>query len=242
METVYFAEDYQNYRSDADIVLFYLSPENVSGARIFHTLRIDLTKPEEEIFSEFDSTTRHQIHQIEKKHDFELRYYDTPDLKILDEFFEYYDEFVREKGIVAGDKNLLLMAQEQNALSISLLADKDGQILCGLASIHEDSIVLMMYGFSYFRKFADSSMRNIISKANRYLHWEMIRHYKKLGYKTLDMGGLGMGQETSDLNTVDRFKMGFGGKIHTLQHFYHARTMKGKIVLMIMQKNKKIAY
>lgn len=242
LETVYFAEDYASYKTDADIVLFYLSPQNRPEARTFYTLRIDLMKSEEELFGEFDPTTRNRIRRIGNKDDFTIHFYEAPDSGIIDEFFKNYDEFTGAKGIKPGDRSLLLMAQRMNALSISMLADRDGEIICGNAQIHDDGIVLGMYSFSHFRRYEDSSVRNRISNANRYLYWELIKHYKQLGFAILDMGGLGMGQETSDLDSVDKFKKGFGGKIHTLYHFYHARTIKGKIALKVMGKNKQIEY
>jgi hypothetical protein len=242
LETVYFSEDYKNYNTEADIVLFYLSRENTAGARIFHTLRIDLLKSEEQIFSEFSSTTRNRIHKADLKGDFTIRFYETPDLSIIDEFCNNYDEFAGAKGIKPSDKAFILMAQGLNALSISMLSDRNGTVVCGTAEIHDDKTILGMYSFSHFRKVEDSSARNTVSNANRYLYWELIKHYKQLEFTVLDLGGLGMGQETADLDSVDQFKRGFGGKVYTLFHFYHARTFKGKVALWMMQKNSKIEY
>lgn len=243
LETVYFAENYSNYKTDADIVLFYLSNENVPGARAFHTLRIDLTKSEEDIFADFNDTTRRKIHKVSKTTDFDITFFDSPDTKTILEYCENYDEFAYTKGIKPSDRDLLFMAQKTNSLGLSLLKNKEGETLCGIIDIHDsNNTVLLMYSFSHFRRYSENTVRNAISNANRYLHWEVMRRYKALGFSTLDMGGLGMGQETADLDAVDEFKMGFGGKVHTLYHFYYGKTILGKAVLWIKRENRKIEY
>lgn len=242
LETVYFADDPFKYETDADIVLFYLSTLQTPNARVFHTLRIDLLKPEEQLFSELEGTTRKRIRRAEKSGGFSIRFYEAPDPQVLDEFCRNYDEFANTKGIAVCDRAFLQMAQKQNALRISLLTGMDGEILCGTAEIHDKVIALGMYSFSHFRRYEDSSVRSMISNANRYLYWELIRYNKQHGFAILDMGGLGMGQETSDLDSVDEFKLGFGGEIRTLYHYYQARTFKGRLALLLIQKNRQIRY
>ncbi len=242
LETVYFADDPSNYETDADIVLFYLSTRQTPYARIFHTLRINLLKPEEQLFSELESTTRKRIRRAEKRGGLSIRFYDEPNPQVIDEFCRNYDEFANTKGIVACDRAFLQMAQKQNALRISLLTGMDGEILCGIAEIHDEVIAMGMYSFSHFRRYEDSSARSMISNANRYLHWELIRYNKQQGFAIMDMGGLGMGQETPDLDSVDEFKLDFGGEIRTLYHYYQARTLKGRLALLAIRKNSQIRY
>ncbi len=242
LETVYFADDPFKYETDADIVLFYLSTLQTPNARVFHTLRIDLLKPEEQLFSELEGTTRKRIRRAEKSGGFPIRFYNAPNPQVIDEFCNNYDEFANTKGIAVSDRDLLKMAQKQNALSISMLSGMNGEILCGAAEIHDGEIALGMYSFSHFRRYKDNTVRNMISNANKYLYWQLIRHCKQHGFAILDMGGLGMGQETSDLDSVDKFKLGFGGEIRTLYHFYQARTLKGRLALLVIRKNRQIRY
>lgn len=242
LETVYFADNHSNYKTDADIVLFYLSNENMPRSRAFNTIRIDLTKNEEEILADFNHTTRTRIRKVTKTKDFLTTYFDSPDKKTILEFCKNYDDFAYTKGIKTSDSELLFMAQKTNSLCISLLKNKAGEILCGLADIHDGNTVLGMYSFSHFRRYSENTARNAVSDANRYLYWDSMIRYKALGFRIMDMGGLGMGEETADLDTVDQFKMGFGGKVHTLYHFYYGNTFLGKAVLSIMWKNRKIEY
>lgn len=242
METVYFSEHYADYKTDADIVLFYLSAESIPGSRAFHTLRIDLSKSEEELFSEVSATTRSKIRQAAKAGSYLIHMDENPSREKIYEFCDSYDEFAKVKGIKGADRELLLMAKDSNALFISQLKDRDGKDLCGTADIHDSKIVLGMYSYSHFRKFSDHAMRNQVSNANRLLYWELIRYHKQCGLKILDMGGLGMGKESKDLNTVDEFKRSFGGKIETLYHFYYPKSLLGKLVIGLTGKNKKIEY
>ncbi len=242
LETVYFADDPFKYETDVDIVLFYLSTRQVRNARVFHTLRIDLLKPEEQLFNELGSTTRNRIRRAEKSGEFSISFYDAPDQQVFDEFCKNYDEFANTKGIDVCDRTLMQMAREQKALRISMLTGMNGEILCGTAEIHDEEITLGMYSFSHFRRYKDSSVRSMISNANRYLYWELIKRDKQLGFVIMDMGGLGMGQETSNLDSVDEFKQGFGGEIRKLYHFYQARTLKGKLALLAIKKNRQIKY
>lgn len=241
LETVYFADDPFKYETDADIVLFYLSARQIPDARTFHTLRIDLLKSEEQLFNELYSSTRKRIRRAKKNGEFSIRFYDTPNHHVIDEFCTNYDEFANTKGIAVSDRYFLQMAQKQGVLSISMLSGMNGEILCGTANIHDEKISLGMYSFSHFRRYEEGSVRSMISNANRYLYWELIRYNKQRGFAILDMGGLGMGQETSDLDSVDEFKLSFGGEIRTLYHYYQARTLKGRLALLF-QKNRRIRY
>ena len=243
METVYFTENYADYRShDADIVLFYLSQRSIPGAREFHTLRIDLKKAEEELWQDMHRTTRNKIRNWNLEKNYRIDILSSPTPEEVRRFCRSYDDFARNKGIKAADEELLLMARDKGALFIFTLYDENDNDICAGADIHDGETVMNMYAYSHFRKFSDPARRNWVSKANRYLHWEMIRHYKEQGYAVRDMGGLGMGEESKDLDTVDEFKLSFGGKVETLFHFYLPKSIIGKLTVFLSQKNKHIEY
>ncbi len=242
LETVYFPEHYESYETDADIVLFYLSRENAPGARVFNTLRIHLSKSEEELFGEISSTTRKGIRQAEKDGAYPLFIDGSPGVETVMQFCDSYDSFAVQKGIKCADRELLLMARSSGSLSISGLKDREGRDLCGTADIHDSKIALGMYSYSHFRKFEDKLIRKQISNANRLLYWELIKYYRRAGLEVFDLGGLGMGMESKDLDTVDEFKRSFGGRIETLYHFYHGTSRLGRLVLSMSNKNNKIEY
>ena len=243
METVYFAENYADYQSsDADIVLFYLSRHSIPGAREFHTLWIDLKKTEEELLRDMHRTTRNKIRHWEREKNYHIDILSSPTHEEVRRFCRSYDDFARNKGIKDADEELLLMARDKGALRIFTLYDEMNNDICACADIHDEETVLNMYAYSHFRKFSDPARRNWVSQANRYLHWEMIRYYKEQGFSIFDMGGLGMGKESKDLDTVDEFKLSFGGQVETLFHFYLPKSVMGKLVVFLLQKNKHIEY
>lgn len=242
METVYFAQDHRTYETDAHIVLFYLSEEYYPGAREFSTLRFDLTMSEEELFNSVSKTTRRRIRQAVQAGEYSIAFDDSPGDDKINEFCDNYDDFAVTKGIAESDRRLLFMARERNALCVSALRDSKGNMLCGTADIFDGRVVLGMYAYSHFRRFEDSGARSKISNANRYLYWELIRYYKQKGLKIMDMGGLGMGKEGPGLDSVDDFKLSFGGTVTTLYHFYFAKSLVGKFIIWITGRNKKIAY
>lgn len=242
LETVYFADNYREHVTDADIVLFYLTPAAVKGARQFTTMRFDLRKSEEALFNGLNKSTRRAVRKAEASGEYSILFDKSPSEAALADFCRSYDSFASEIGIRLCDRELLEMAAAEASLCIYRLQDKEGSDLCGGADIHDGKTVLCMYAYSHFRKYSDRDFRNRIAEANRYAYWKELLHYKERGFAVLDMGGMGMGHEESALDSVDSFKLGFGGSIETLYHFYMAYTPAGKLILWLTNRNKAIEY
>lgn len=242
LETVYYPEDYSSYKSNADIVLFYFSSKSIPGARLFNTLQIDLTRDEDRLLAELHKSTRHDILKTQKEASVDIVLNENPNARDITAFCDAYDLFVQMKGIKAADRDIMRKFMEKNALTITSAHSPDGSVLCSLTDIIAGDTVFGLYAYSNFRSSSDSKYRRMVANANRYLYWKNILNLKEKGFRTLDLGGLGMGREGSGMDNVDSFKLGFGGSIVQLYQFYYPLTPAGWLAVKAFNMNSRIEF
>ena len=80
----------------------------------------------------------------------------------------------------------------------------------------------------------DSSARNLIGRANRYLHWRDIRLFRDRGYDLYDFGGLDVTGRSEKTAGIARFKRGFGGEVRPVYSSTSARSLLGTAVHRIL--------
>ena len=92
----------------------------------------------------------------------------------------------------------------------------------------------MLYSASVLAQSADSSARNLIGRANRYLHWHDIRLFRDRGYDLYDFGGLDVTGRSEKTAGIAQFKRGFGGEVRPVYSSTSARSMLGAAVQRIL--------
>ena len=78
----------------------------------------------------------------------------------------------------------------------------------------------------------DKKTKSLIGRSNRRLHWEEIIFYKRKKFDIYDFGGLSL-SDSKTLSQIDKFKLGFGGKIIAEYNEKIGVSMIGKIILLM---------
>ena len=90
------------------------------------------------------------------------------------------------------------------------------------------------YSGSVLAESADSGARNLIGRANRYLHWHDIRLFRERGFRLYDFGGLDVDERSPKTAGIARFKRGFGGEVRPVYSTTSARSLRGAAVRRIL--------
>lgn len=172
----------------------------------FHTIHIDLLLKEDTIFNGFSKNTRYEVRRSDK---------DGVNHRVvenIDEFIEFYAAFAssKKRALISQDdltcygEHLIITAAVHNGVDLvmhSYLVDKKA------------SIVRLLHSASNFRSTTTHEFRQIIGRANRYLHWMDILRFKTEGFFVYDFGGYALHNVDDDLVKVNEFKRGFGGTV-----------------------------
>jgi lipid II:glycine glycyltransferase (peptidoglycan interpeptide bridge formation enzyme) len=172
----------------------------------FYTKIIDISKPTEEIFGNFRSTTRNEIKKGERLGmQFSL-------CKNLDKFREFYNKFAEAKNLKYLNKDSLEIYK--NYLLITTIS-LNGETLVMHAYLldEDDKRVRLLYSANLFRKEDDKNKRKLIGIANRTLHFYDIKYFKELGFKHYDLGGYAFKTTDPVLKKINYFKDSFGGEL-----------------------------
>lgn len=122
--------------------------------------------------------------------------------------------------------NLFARTKNRSKLTESELAGW-GQDIFGFAAVSEGQPLALhtylvdaglgrarlLHSASHFRASDDSSQRNAIARANRFLHYATMLHFKDRGITKYDMGGYAKNSSDPVLQAIARFKDGFGGEV-----------------------------
>jgi lipid II:glycine glycyltransferase (peptidoglycan interpeptide bridge formation enzyme) len=92
----------------------------------------------------------------------------------------------------------------------------------------------MLYSGSVLAESGDSATRNLVGRANRYLHWHDIRLFKERGFDLYDFGGLDVDERTPKTAGIARFKRGFGGRVVPVYSLTKARSLRGAAAQRIL--------
>lgn len=71
--------------------------------------------------------------------------------------------------------------------------------------------VLLLYSASLFRTSDHATDRAAAGRANRFLHWHDMLHFKMSGCATYDPGGIDVFGRSWETARIASFKRGFGG-------------------------------
>jgi lipid II:glycine glycyltransferase (peptidoglycan interpeptide bridge formation enzyme) len=97
------------------------------------------------------------------------------------------------------------------------------------AYVISDNTARLHQSCSLFRNSDNSEYRNLVARANRYLHWDDIVYFKKLGLLWYDLGGWYGGNENKEQLAINVFKESFGGLLKEEYSYFIPWTIKGKI-------------
>ena len=236
----YFVEDYTQCKSDADVstIIFSKNRHPDIPCKVKGNIFVDLRKPSKEIVSSFTSAYRREVKRSMRDDEFVIERKETPNEAEMEEFCTYFNEFSKQKGIYTiGMQNLLPMIKAGAFLLTKATCRKTGEIMCFVTYIWQGKRASAHFGCSHFRLQESSVERQVVGRANKYLHYQNMLYFKEKGCEIYDFGGYHQDEQGLPLTGIDDFKQRMGGEVFQEYAFYYPRSIKGKLALRLRQKN-----
>ena len=207
-----------------------LYPRNGAHSEDFYTLLHRLSEDEATLFSRIKPKTRAQI--LRADHDgLEFKAYE-PTGQCIQSFCTFFNDFAKSKSrepISCGDLHGLA---EAGMLKLTA-AEKDGEALVRHSLIFTPRRARGLQSASFFRAL-EPSMSRAIGRANRWLIWQDILYFKRLGVMEFDFGGWYEGKEDTERLRINEFKEFFGAEIEKNYNLFYATTLKGALYLRLL--------
>lgn len=174
----------------------------VADLEAFNTTLIRLAEGEDTLFERIRKNVRYEIQRAPKEGVF-FQPIERPTAAEQQEYLQIQSAW-------AASKNRKGMARAR-----FLALARTENVLLAKAAVPGQTLVFHLYLFdnqrarlltSYHNVAYDD--RNLIGYANKFLHWESIRHFKNRGLAEYDFGGI------DEVNTpgIAQFKLSFGGE------------------------------
>lgn len=180
----------------------------------FETLITDLSESEEEIKQHFSKSCKYKVNRAARE-DVSCQIIKSEDIsdEEIAEFCNFFSAFWESKGLSLSDKEKLMQElkeyRKKKALTIGY-AVVNGEKAVYHTHIGDDNTARLLHSASLYRlqKDEEGNTKNLIGMANRLLHFEEMKHFKKKGIARYDWGGAG---HTEDVLHITEFKESFGG-------------------------------
>lgn len=205
-------------------------PQDVDAIAV-HTLVIDLMRTPEEMLKAFSEGTRYEVRRAEKSDGLSVAFNFDPQIH-LEAFCSFFNSFAAAKGLAPARIEQLRRYADAGHLVLSRVAQAD-EPLVWHAYYCAAGRARLLHSASLFRR-QGGAQRNLIGRANRYLHWRDIQAFQNLGYRIYDFGGWSP-PELGDVEKqrINAFKEGFGGRRVSEFNCIYATSLKGRIVLYL---------
>jgi lipid II:glycine glycyltransferase (peptidoglycan interpeptide bridge formation enzyme) len=167
---------------------------------------IDLKDTEESIFSNFGKNATYKIKRAIRE---------GVDFKKIDDiemFIDFYNTFAIEKGREKINQHDLF-GWNETIEAYAAVIDGTSLVMHSYLTDPDQRRVRLLHSASQFRGSSDSKERNFIGRANRFLHYKMMIHYKDQDYHIYDLGGYAKDTTDRDLAQINNFKDEFGGSL-----------------------------
>ncbi len=203
------------------------------------TLVNDLQETEEELMSRFKKNTKYEIKRAAKEGCYAEFLTSTALLEkkeILVRIDTAHAQMFAEKGKKSKKEYpTMLAAAKANMLAVTVGYLQDGRECAYHVYIIGNGTARLLHSISSFREAVTGDDRNAIGRLNRYLHYEDMLYFKRLGYTTYDWGGY---SEEEQLKSISEFKKAFGGEIKDIYTVIYATSPFGKILSELVKRVK----
>lgn len=176
------------------------------------TLLSKLDLAEEDILKAFTKNNQYYIRRAIRENVITQHYWaEKLSAAHIEDFVSFYVSFCETKKLGHPSETELCTTlnnyREKRALSIHTASLEDKVVVYHVCLLLGDTVRLL-YSASQYRT-EDSHSAQIISAANRYLHYSEMLYAKENGKRTYDWGGAGLREEVKN---ITEFKESFGGK------------------------------
>jgi hypothetical protein len=169
----------------------------------FFTKEIDLTKPSNEILNDFDKNTRYETLRAEKEISTIIITNATKSM-----FLDIVNRSPSHKNRI--NINDIKIYKDFICFTACTL---DGIPIIIHSYLIDDATkrCRLLHSVSLSDTIEDKSIRAMYGRANRFLHYKDILHFKDMGIITYDLGGYAFNTTDNKLVGINKFKDGFGG-------------------------------
>jgi len=169
-----------------------------------YTKIINLQQTEEELLGGFDKNTSYEVRRASKEGlSIEVN---VPE----NDFLELYNSF-------AGKKNLGMVkdiSTFRGHLQITGAFFENKPLVFHSYILDKDKKrVRLLHSASALYEAENTSLKPLIGRANRFLHYTDMMYFKKEGFNEYDFGGYAKDTENESLKGINKFKDGFGGEL-----------------------------
>jgi lipid II:glycine glycyltransferase (peptidoglycan interpeptide bridge formation enzyme) len=201
--------------TSSDILLFRQCQENrkVEDNNIrkkeFTTTLINLNKNEDEIWNNF--AYKSCKYEINRGNKLNLKLYMNTN---YDEFYKLLNTFIEIKGYThsINRKRFSEITEHGDLFTVEF----NGEIICGhFCLVDGNNRARYLWGAS---KRLLKEYGCIVGAANRWLHWQAIKYYKRKGVGHYDFGGINLNPDSLAYG-ITKFKLSFGGEIEKEYHY-----------------------
>ncbi|MFD1020905.1 hypothetical protein [Thalassobacillus hwangdonensis] len=194
---------------------------------------IDLTNEEEEIYQNIKKNTKYKINRARNRDELNLVNLTAPSDNQIEAFTAFYNPFAKERDLRGCDEGKLKAIRDQGSLVMTYVTDQESRVLCYHVYQTDQHQAYLIYSAS--RRYANEENldRNMIGRANRYLHWEDMRLFKSLGCAWYNFGGKVLNPDDKGGQNVNRFKLEFGTVEGYDARRYTSCSLLGKVVMFL---------
>lgn len=193
----------------------------------FDTLITDLSETEEDIKMHFSKSCKYKVNRAARE-DVSCHIFDSQNItdEEIDAFCEFFSVFWESKGTSVSDKERLVQDlrsyRDAKALTIAYVL-VNGEKAVYHTHIADGTTARLLHSASLYRlqKDEEGNTKNLIGMANRLLHYEEMKYFKRYGKLRYDWGGAGRAE---DVINITEFKESFGG---TPAQFYNFEQVNG---------------
>lgn len=191
------------------------------AARRQFTTCVDLARPTDVVFSQFNATARNSIRQSQRmEHEVVIRRNDEASVA---DFVSLFGSLQEVKRIKRASRLATTLQRYRAIADIWVMTYKD-DATCGHVVLKDEQAAKVRLAYSASRRFDGPEERKLCGMLNRYLHWREMECYQSAGFAAYDFGGIDSNQRAGD--SLSSFKLSFGGGV---QEEYHYLITRAKI-------------
>jgi hypothetical protein len=225
--------DHEPDQTPVDWIFYRQRSRPAPGARwkYFYTVLLDLGESAEALLRQMSKSTAYKIRRARDKDGFTCECLDPVSRETLDSFEQTHNRFAAIKGISPLDRPFLDQLAKDGFLELSFARDPEGRPLVYHTYYRDADRSCLLHTVSLHQTVSDSTARNAMGRANRYLFWCDILRHQARGLKLFDFGGWYPGNTDQDRLDINQFKEGFGGKIVREYNCEQILSLKGWVAL-----------
>lgn len=212
---------YAAFAKPAGLIKTYDSP----------TLFSDLQAGDEALLASFSSNVRYEVRRAEKD-GVSCEMFDSAALleneALPAEFNAEYEKMHAQKGLSVICILPALQNYARHGMLYLSVARHEGQVCAYHSYLADGKFARLLHSVSVFRDEADKSVRAVIGRANRRLHFEDMRAFAQRGFETMDWGGICDDRE--ELKNITEFKEAFGGRRVHMYYYKIALSARAKLL------------